>query len=129
MSAPTTFATPIAAPTPAEKRIITEPRHSQATPKYDVGALVYCRDKQFPGPWVVQLQIPWTEFGVGEWRYRCDRPEGFKAKLWQSASGRVQSEVSWRMIAGEDELYTLTVTRTGPGMKAGRTSPGGIFLP
>lgn len=77
-------------------------RHTQATPKYDIGATVYCSDRRFPGPWIVEAQVPWNECGKGEWRYYCGRPEGFPRHIRR---GGIVLEMRQQMVAFEWELF------------------------
>lgn len=111
-------------------------RHTKGTPDFDIGQEVYCNDPNFPGPWIIESQMPWIEFQKGEWRYMCGRPDGWKGKLhvrFQNGRATVKSSIPLQMWAFERELYRR-VTRVGPGMLRGgrlpgRRSSGGIFLP
>ena len=110
-------------------------RHTQKNPKFNIGTLVYCADQNFPGPWVVDFQMPWCEFGKGEWRYQCARPEGWKNRAIRI--GRRIIRAPLRMTASEDELY-LKKLQVDLGAKSRRPvrrtmrfqkSEGGILIP
>lgn len=83
-------------------------RHTQATPKFDHGAVVRVKHRRkqrgCAGPWVVDMMAAWAEGGgPGVWRYSLSRPDGFQAR--QFRRGRWQ-KYQMNTVAFEEELFT-----------------------